>query len=160
MDELAARLGGGELILLDGATGTELQRRGVPMDAAAWSAAALVTHPQTVREVHEDYIRAGADVVTTNSFSTAWHQLEPAGLGDRFRELNARAVELARQARENAADRPVAVAGSISSAHFELEHRATYAMHFLRNNAAMAAGATSFAAFDVTRRSSRVPFDA
>ena len=119
MDDLSARLAAGELILLDGATGTELERREVPMNDAAWSAGALLSHPQAVRAVHEDYIRAGADVVITNSFSTARHQLEPAGLGDRFGELNERAVELALQARENAADRPVAVAGSISPIHFE-----------------------------------------
>ena len=114
--DLQARLGRGEVIILDGATGTELQSRGVPMDGFAWSAAALDTHPGTVRAVHEDYIRAGADVIITNTFATARHVLEPAGLGARVRALNERAVALAREARENAAGgRPVAVAGSISS---------------------------------------------
>jgi len=114
--DLQARLEAGKVIILDGATGTELQRRGVPMHGFAWSAAALDTHPETVRVVHEDYIRAGADVIITNSFSTARHVLEPAGLGDRVRALNQRAVTLAQAARENAASgRPVAIAGSISS---------------------------------------------
>ena len=113
---LQAWLEAGKVIILDGATGTELQRRGVPMHGFAWSAAALDTHPDTVRAVHEDYIRAGADVIITNSFSTARHVLEPAGLGDRVRALNQRAVALAQAARENAATgRPVAIAGSISS---------------------------------------------
>jgi S-methylmethionine-dependent homocysteine/selenocysteine methylase len=85
------------------------------MDDAAWCATALVTHPGTVREVHEDYIKAGADVVITNTFPTSRHVLGPAGLGDRFRELNELAVELAKQARENAAERPVYLAGSIST---------------------------------------------
>jgi S-methylmethionine-dependent homocysteine/selenocysteine methylase len=114
--DLQTRLDQGKLIILDGATGTELQRRGVPMHGFAWSAAALDTHPATVRAVHEDYIRAGADVIITNSFATARHVLEPAGLGDRVRALNQRAVILAQAARENAAaGRPVAIAGSISS---------------------------------------------
>src|SRR5262245_28610965 len=114
--DVQARLDRGQGIILDGATGTELQRRGVPMHGFAWSAAALDTHPETVRAVHEDYIRAGADVIITNSFSTARHVLEPAGLGDRVRALNPRAVTLAQAARENAAaGRPVAIAGSISS---------------------------------------------
>ena len=114
--DLQAQLDQGKVIFLDGATGTELQRRGVPMHGFAWSAAALDTHPQTVRTLHEDYIRAGADVIITNSFSTARHVLEPAGLGDRVRALNQRAVTLAQAARENAATgRPVAIAGSISS---------------------------------------------
>jgi homocysteine S-methyltransferase len=110
------RLDQDKIIILDGATGTELQRRGVPMHGFAWSAAALDTHPQTVRTVHEDYIRAGADVIISNSFSTAPHVLKPAGLGDHVRALNQRAVSLAREARKNvAAGRPVAIAGSISS---------------------------------------------
>jgi S-methylmethionine-dependent homocysteine/selenocysteine methylase len=114
--DLQARLDQGKLIILDGATGTELQRRGVPMHGFAWSAAALDTHPETVRAVHEDYIRAGADVIITNSFSTARHVLEPAGLGDRVRALNQRAVALAQAAREYAANgRLIAIAGSISS---------------------------------------------
>jgi S-methylmethionine-dependent homocysteine/selenocysteine methylase len=114
--DLQTQLDQGKVIILDGATGTELQRRGVPMHGFAWSAAALDTHPETVRAVHEDYIRAGADVIITNSFSTARHVLKPAGLGDHVRALNQRAVSLAREARENAAaGRPVAIAGSISS---------------------------------------------
>ena len=114
MSDLRQRLDGGEVIVLDGAMGTELERRGVPMDNAAWSAASLITHPDTVREVHEDYVRAGADVVTTNTFATARHVLEPAGMGERLRELNARAVALAKEARD-AANQPVFIAGSIST---------------------------------------------
>jgi homocysteine S-methyltransferase len=114
--DLQTQLNQGKVIILDGATGTELQRRGVPMHGFAWSAAALDTHPETVRTVHEDYIRAGADVIISNSFSTALHVLKPAGLGDHVRALNQRAVSLAREARKNvAAGRPVAIAGSMSS---------------------------------------------
>ena len=109
------RLEAGGAVIFDGATGTELERRGVPMDGVAWCAAALATHPDTVREVHEDYIRAGAEVIITNTFPAARHVLEPAGLGDRFEELNTRAVELAKEARENAAEGEVWVAGSIST---------------------------------------------
>ena len=115
MSTLQQRLDGGEVIVLDGAMGTELEKRGVPMDDAAWSAAALATHADTVREVHEDYIRAGADLIITNTFPTARHVLEPAGMGERFRELNTRAVVLAKEARENAADSAVFIAGSIST---------------------------------------------
>ena len=65
LDALRRRLAAGGVVLLDGATGTELQRRGVPMHERAWSAAAVFTHPGTVREVHEDYVRAGSDVIVT-----------------------------------------------------------------------------------------------
>lgn len=115
MSELERRIESGDVVVLDGATGTELEKRGVPMDDAAWCAAALVTHPETVREVHEDYIRAGADVIITNTFPAARHVLEPAGMGERFRELNTLAVELAKQARESVAESPVYIAGSIST---------------------------------------------
>jgi S-methylmethionine-dependent homocysteine/selenocysteine methylase len=115
MNDVQERLDGGEIVILDGAMGTELQRRGVPMDDVAWDAAALATHPDLVREVHEDYIKAGADVIITNTFATARHVLEPAGMGGQFRALNIRAVTLAKEAREEVADGPVFIAGSIST---------------------------------------------
>src|SRR5581483_3251968 len=59
--------------------------------------------------------RAGADAIIANSYAAGRGPLESAGLGDRVEEANRRAVELALEARENAADRTVAVAGSLSS---------------------------------------------
>lgn len=116
MGRLDERLARGDVVILDGATGTELERRGVPMDVQAWSATANLTHPDVVRGLHEDYIRAGADVVITNTFATARCHLEAAGLGERVAEVNRRAVELAREARDRtAAGREVWVAGSIST---------------------------------------------
>ncbi len=110
------RLARGDIIIIDGATGTELEARGVPMNKVAWSGAAIFDHGDVLRQIHEDYIRAGADVIITNTFSTARHMLEPAGYGDRVVEANRRAVAIAKEARDRAADRPVAIAGSIS--HF------------------------------------------
>ncbi len=113
---LKARLDAREVIILDGAIGTQLQRMGVPMSQTAWAAAALETHPFTVRRMHESYIRAGVDVITTNTYPGARHNLEPLGLGDRVAELNLRAVMLAEDARERAAtQRPVYIAGSVSN---------------------------------------------
>jgi S-methylmethionine-dependent homocysteine/selenocysteine methylase len=115
-EELTRRLTDGPVVLLDGAMGTELQRRGVPMHPVAWSAAALKTHPQVVRQIHADNIAAGAEIITTNSFGTSRHVLEPAGLGGEVAALNRLAVTLAREARDaSAADRPIWIAGSISS---------------------------------------------
>ena len=65
--------------------------------------------------VHEDYDRAGADVIITNTFPTSRHVLEPAGLGDRFRESTTLAGELAKPSRESAARHEVYIAGSIST---------------------------------------------
>ncbi len=116
MDVLQERIARGEVIILDGATGTELERRGVPMHGEAWSAAALHTHPEVVRQVHEDYIRSGADIIITNTFASARHTLERTEMADQVRELNTRAVTLAKEAREAVAgERPIYIAGSIST---------------------------------------------
>jgi len=105
----------GDVLLIDGGMGTELQRRGVPMDKVAWSGAAVLTHPEVVRETHEDYIRAGARVIITNTFGSTRQMLEPAGYGDQVEAVFRGAVQLARRARDNAAEHAVTVAGSISS---------------------------------------------
>lgn len=114
--DLQDRIDRGEVIILDGAVGTQLQAMGVPMHGVAWAAAALHTHPYTVRHLHEAYIKTGADIITTNTYASARHNLEPMGLGDLTVELNIRAVKLAQEAREKAArDRPAYIAGSISN---------------------------------------------
>ena len=113
---LDKKLAAGDVIVLDGGTGTEIARLGGEMNAAAWCAVANRTHPDTVRRVHESYLEAGADVIITNTFATCRHVLEGAGLGDETVAINRRAVELAREARDRVApDRPVAIAGSMSN---------------------------------------------
>jgi S-methylmethionine-dependent homocysteine/selenocysteine methylase len=114
IDVIHERLARGDVILLDGGMGTEIQARGVPMDEAAWSAVANVEHPEIVRGAHEDFIRAGADVIIANSYAAGRGPLANAGNGDRVEEINRAAVALALEARENAAEGPVAVAGSLS----------------------------------------------
>ncbi len=115
MTTLQDRLAHNEVIIVDGATGTELERRGVPMNDVAWSGAAILTHPDTLRDVHADYIRAGADIIITNTFATTRFMLEAAGLGGKTRDINVAAVTLAKEARDRAAgDREVWIAGSIS----------------------------------------------
>lgn len=110
-----AELAAGGQIIIDGATGTELERNGADMHERAWCAMATATHPDMLRTVHERYIQAGARLITANTFSSNRNMLEPAGLGERFGELNRRAVEIAIEARErcDATDR-VIVAASIS----------------------------------------------
>ena len=109
------RMDGGEVILLDGAISTEIQKRGVPMDKLAWSGLGSKIGSETLLEVHKDYIRAGADVITTNTFSSARHSLTAAGQGEATREINAMAVSLAKQAVDEVSEgRTVLVAGSIS----------------------------------------------
>lgn len=112
---LDKRIRNGEIVVIDGGMGTELQARGVPMNETCWCGLAQFSHPDLVRRIHEDYIEAGADVIIANTFATARHVLEPIGYGDRVAEANRKAVELAKAARDAAADRPVAIAGSISN---------------------------------------------
>lgn len=115
-EELQSRLGLGEVIILDGAVGTQLQEMGVPIGVAAWAGIAQHSHPDTVRFMHETYIKAGVDIITTNTYSSARHCLESLGLGDSTRELNLRAVVLAQEARDRVAnERPVYIAGSVSN---------------------------------------------
>lgn len=114
VEEFKRRLAKGEVIVIDGGTGTELEARGVPMNGAVWCGVAVLDHQDEVRGVHEDYIRAGAEAIAVNTFPSNRLALEPAGFGERVAEINRRAVETAVQARENATERPVLVVGSIS----------------------------------------------
>lgn len=115
LEAIERELEAGKIIVIDGATGTELERRGAAMHDKAWCAMATLNNPELLRRVHEDYIRAGARVITANTFSTNRNMLEPAGLGSRFEQLNQQAVELARQARDRTGTgERVAVAGSMS----------------------------------------------
>ena len=104
----------GEVRLLDGATGTELERRGVPMTSNAWSARAAVDHTETLEAIHRDYIEAGADIITANTYATSRALLERDRLGDRFEEINRAAVHAARRARERSNRADVMIAGSLS----------------------------------------------
>ena len=112
------RLRQGELIIMDGGTGTELEKRGVPMEEKGWSASSTITQPEILRQIHEEYIRAGADIIITNTFSTSRHVLDSCNLADKFELINATAARIAVEARDNAADRPIYIAGSISTTTF------------------------------------------
>jgi len=102
------------VIVLDGGMGTEIQARGVPMNGEAWSAIANITEPDIVRSIHEDYIRAGAEVIIANTFPAGVGALTAAGMADRVVEINQAAVALAHEARERTGEPGVAVAGSMS----------------------------------------------
>lgn len=100
------------LIVLDGGMGQELINRGASAQGVLWSARALFDHPEVVQAVHEDYIRAGADIITTNSYACIRNNFEPEGLLDRLGEMNRLSAELAQQARDNAG-KSVKIAGSM-----------------------------------------------
>ncbi|MFL5926301.1 MAG: homocysteine S-methyltransferase family protein [Gaiellaceae bacterium] len=113
-NDLQRRLENGAVVVVDGGMGTEIQARGVAMDVEAWSAIANVTHGDVVRGIHEDYIRAGAEVVIANTFPAGAGALAAAGIAERLVEINQAAVVLAQEARERTGKSGVAVAGSLS----------------------------------------------
>ena len=116
IEKLESRLKAGEVIIMDGGTGTEIQRRGTSTGRTAWSAEPMPDHPDLIREIHEDYIKAGAEIIITNTFSTGRDLLESAGLADRTAELNQLGVRLAQEARDRTASvKPVLIAGSMST---------------------------------------------
>ncbi|MBN34750.1 MAG: homocysteine methyltransferase [Rhodospirillaceae bacterium] len=113
-DNLVARMNAGECVLIDGATGTEVERRGVPQLDNAWNGGGALSHPEIVRQIHEDYIGHGAEIVISNTFATHRHALRDAGVDDRFEGYNRRGVELAIEAREAMNKPDVLVAGGMS----------------------------------------------
>jgi homocysteine S-methyltransferase len=89
-----------QVILLDGAMGTELNRRGVDTGLPLWSAAALDLAPHIIREIHRDYVDAGSKVITANTFRTTPFTYRKTGLDEseacrRAREAALLAVSLA-----------------------------------------------------------------
>ncbi len=107
-----------EKLILDGATGTELNRRGVDTGLPLWSANALLNDRDAdiLKQIHMDYLNAGADIITTNTFRTHRRALAPTGNADKALALTQRAVDIAREA--IASTNSISskfVAGSISS---------------------------------------------
>ena len=114
MSSLTERLNDKETLLLDGGVSTEIRRRGVALDKNVWSGLTTKTHPDEVRQVHEDYIQAGAQIITANTYASSRLMLEPAGLADKVEAVNRAAVAAALQARDAAGRPDVVVAGSLS----------------------------------------------
>ncbi len=96
--DLAAHRALGRPVLMDGATGTELERRGIEAGLPLWSTHALRVAPEAVRDVHASYVQAGCDWITANTFRTQRRVLARAGLGDLDAALTRQAVQLAREA--------------------------------------------------------------
>ena len=111
---MSAKLTAGDVIILDGGVSSELERRGVPMTDGLWSGGAVLTHFDALRELHCDYISAGADVITTNTYASSRLLLEPLGLGANVEEINNRAIEAAMAARDACGQPGVLIAGSMS----------------------------------------------
>src|SRR5207248_8299623 len=97
-------------VLCDGAMGTLLYARGVPYEQCF--DALNLTRPELIQGIHREYISAGAQIIETNTFGANRAKLEAYGLEEQVREINFRAVRLAREARE-ISGLPVFVAGAV-----------------------------------------------
>ncbi len=121
-DDLMERIAAGEKLLIDGATGSEMERRGVPGHANGWFGGAALTHPDILRSVHAEYIDIGANLIISNTFATHMGVLRDAGAEADFEVLNRRSVELAVEARDAASRPEVVVAAGISHWSFTGEN--------------------------------------
>lgn len=105
-----------KLYYLAGGTGTEIFRRGFPTKLPLWSAQVLFEKPELLKDIYLDYIKAGADIITTNTFRTQRRTLTKAGLAHETERINRLAVDIAVTARkESQATRPIYIAGCITT---------------------------------------------
>jgi homocysteine S-methyltransferase len=115
MENFKTALDGDSLWVFDGAMGTMLYAKGVYINRSYDEL--NLTNPELVREVHSEYVRAGADILETNTFGATSHHLQQYGLDSRLREINIAAVSIAREA---AAGRAY-VAGAIGPLGLRIE---------------------------------------
>lgn len=98
-------------VLTDGGMGQELLRRSKAAPTPLWSARVLIDEPELVRDLHAEFIAAGARVITVNTYAATPERLAREGTGDLFETLQQRGIDLALQARDAAGD--CAVAGCL-----------------------------------------------
>lgn len=86
--------------ILDGGTGQELVKRAGEQSSPLWSAKVLADRPELVSAVHEDFLAAGADVITLACYTATPTRLERLGAGEEFARLQSGAIEAAHRARD------------------------------------------------------------
>ncbi|MGI9107134.1 MAG: bifunctional homocysteine S-methyltransferase/methylenetetrahydrofolate reductase [Pyrinomonadaceae bacterium] len=115
MENFRDLLASDQITVFDGAMGTLLYAKGVYINRSYDEL--NLTNPDLVREAHQEYVRAGADVIETNTFGATAHNLQQYGLEKSLREINRTAARLAREA---ACDRCY-VAGAIGPLGLRIE---------------------------------------
>jgi homocysteine S-methyltransferase len=96
MEKFRDLLAGDQITVFDGAMGTQFYAKGIYINRSYDEL--NLTNPDLVREVHQEYVRAGADVIETNTFGATAHNLQQYGLDANLREMNITAARLAREA--------------------------------------------------------------
>ena len=108
------RLENKDTIILDGAIGAELEKKGAKMHKDLWCGTCSVESPDLVKKVHEEYILAGADIITTNTYATTPIGMKQYGFDDQINDFNKKSVQIAKEAVKNS-NKDIAVAGSVST---------------------------------------------
>ena len=103
------------ILVVDGAMGTMLYAKGVYINRCYDEL--NLSNPDLVREIHTEYLRAGADIIETNTFGATAHKLQQYGLENNLHEINANAARIARAA----AGERAYVAGAIGPLGLRIE---------------------------------------
>ncbi|HSA98197.1 MAG TPA: homocysteine S-methyltransferase family protein, partial [Candidatus Nitrosotenuis sp.] len=106
------------ILLFDGAMGTEIQKfnpepKDFPDGKDGFNDGLILTHPEWIRKIHLEYLRAGADCIETNSFGSNKLKLDEYGFGDKTVEMNQKIAALAVDAAKEFSDKPRYVVGSM-----------------------------------------------
>ena len=118
----------GKATLLDGSMGQEIVNRGGKGGYGEWATAALYEDPDLVRQIHADYIAAGADVITTNTYATTRTRLRHIGMEERLPDLIKIAGQLAVQARDDCRTEHRRIAACLSP--LEASYASEFALSF------------------------------
>lgn len=102
-----------KVVLTDGGMGQELLRRSKSQPTPLWSAKVLIDEPDLVRDLHADFIEAGARVITLNTYSATPERLARDGADGMFETLQRRGIDLAKAAIDQAGVDGVAIAGCL-----------------------------------------------
>lgn len=108
------------VIILDGGMGQELVARSKAKPTALWSTQIMIDRPDLVRDVHDDFFSAGAEIATANSYAIHRGRLAPLGIEDRFAELHRLACDIACRSRD--AHGSGLVAGSLGPLGWSYSH--------------------------------------
>ena len=90
-----------KITLIDGAMGTEIRARGCEVPShhsSIWSAKALMDNPDVVKEIHKDYILAGADIIVTNNYAVTHNLLKRENLEHKLSDLTSLSIDIAKSA--------------------------------------------------------------
>jgi 5-methyltetrahydrofolate--homocysteine methyltransferase len=111
------------ILLFDGAMGTEIQKfnpepKDFPDGKDGFNDGLIITHPEWIKQIHREYLKAGADCIETNSFGSNKLKLDEYGFGDKTIQMNQKIAELAAEAASEFSDKPRYVIGSMGPTGF------------------------------------------